>query len=76
MESLLFAPLDLPSLFGAKILAAFLPALLLTILCSLFYGIIVNVVAYPLFRGDFPPRKLACSPLLGHSGFEFRGNLN
>ncbi|NLW56629.1 MAG: ABC transporter permease, partial [Firmicutes bacterium] len=50
MESLLFAPLDLPSLFGAKILAAFLPALLLTILCSLFYGIIVNVVAYPLFR--------------------------
>lgn len=49
MESLLFAPLDLPSLFGAKILAAFLPAIFLTLLCSLFYGIIVNIVAYPLF---------------------------
>ncbi len=49
MESLLFAPLDLPSLFGAKILAAFMPSILLTIFCSLCYGIIVNVFAYPLF---------------------------
>lgn len=55
LENLLFAPLDLNTLFGAKILAAFLPATFLSIICSFLYGIVVNIAAYPLFgRLIFP----------------------
>ncbi|MBA2133357.1 ABC transporter permease [Capillibacterium thermochitinicola] len=55
LETLLFAPLDLNTLFWAKILAAFLPATLLTLICSFLYGIVVNITAYPLFgRLIFP----------------------
>lgn len=57
MESLLFAPVAIPSLFWAKILSAFLPAVVLTILCSLLYGTVVNLTAYPLFGGIIFPKK-------------------
>ncbi|HEY8392810.1 MAG TPA: ABC transporter permease [Capillibacterium sp.] len=50
LETLLFAPLELKTLFGAKILAAFLPACFLTLACSFLYGTIVNLAAYPLFQ--------------------------
>ncbi len=56
MESLLFAPVALPSLFWAKILSAFLPAFFLTILCSLLYGLMVNLTAYPLFHALIFPQ--------------------
>ncbi|NLC52717.1 MAG: ABC transporter permease [Firmicutes bacterium] len=55
LETLLFAPLDLNTLLWAKILAAFLPATFLTLICSFVYGIVVNFAAYPLFgRIIFP----------------------
>jgi ABC-type transport system involved in multi-copper enzyme maturation permease subunit len=55
LETLLFAPLDLNTLLWAKILAAFLPATFLTLICSFLYGITVNIAAYPLFgRIIFP----------------------
>lgn len=55
LETLLFTPLELETLFGAKILAAFLPAIFLTLVCSFLYGIVVNIAAYPLFhRFIFP----------------------
>lgn len=55
LENLLFAPLDLNTLLWAKIMAAFLPATCLTLLCSFVYGIVVNIAAYPLFgRIIFP----------------------
>lgn len=57
MESLLFAPVDIPSLFWAKILSAFLPAVVLTILCSLLYGVMVNLTAHPLFGKIIFPQK-------------------
>lgn len=55
LETLLFAPVDLNTLFWAKILAAFLPATFLAFICSCLYGSVVNITAYPLFgRIIFP----------------------
>jgi hypothetical protein len=50
LESLLFAPIDILSLFVGKLLASFIPAMLLTLLCSVLYGVVVNLTAYPLFH--------------------------
>ncbi len=57
MESLLFAPVDITSLFWAKILSAFLPAIVLTTICSLLYGVMVNLTAHPLFGKIIFPQK-------------------
>lgn len=57
MESLLFAPIKVESLFWAKILSAFLPAVALSLLCSLLYGTVVNIAAYPLFGEVIFPQK-------------------
>lgn len=55
LESLLFAPIDILSLFVGKLLASFIPAMLLTFLCSVLYGVVVNLTAYPLFhKAIFP----------------------
>lgn len=55
MESLLFAPIDIRSLFVGKLLAAFIPAMALAFGCAVVYGIVVNVAAWPLFgRLIFP----------------------
>ena len=50
LESLLFAPIDIRSLFLGKALSALLPTLFLTLFCFLLYGILVNAIAYPLFH--------------------------
>ena len=68
LETLLFAPLDLNTLLWAKILAAFLPATFLTLICSFLYGITVNIAAYPLFGRIIFPEKLAPPLALGHAG--------
>ncbi|HBR29679.1 MAG TPA: hypothetical protein DD734_06370 [Firmicutes bacterium] len=57
MESLLFAPVELSTLFWAKILSAFLPACGVTFLCSLLYGLMVNLAAYPLFGALIFPQS-------------------
>jgi ABC-2 type transport system permease protein len=55
LESLLFAPIDIVSLFVGKLLASFIPAMLLTLLCSVLYGVVVNLTAFPLFhKAIFP----------------------
>lgn len=50
LESLLFAPLDLYSLFLGKALAAFVLAMLLAIGSFILFGLTVNILAYPLFN--------------------------
>lgn len=55
LESLLFSPVDIPTLFAGKVLSAFLPAMTISLLCFVLYGVVVNVLAYPLFeRVIFP----------------------
>lgn len=56
MESLLLAPISAPDLFWAKILAAFIPAVALTLISFFLYGIVVNLTAYQLFGGLIFPR--------------------
>lgn len=55
LESLLFSPTDLLSLFLGKVLAAFLPALGLSLGTFLLYGITVNAMGWKLFGGLFFP---------------------
>lgn len=50
LESLLFSPVDIPTLFAGKVLSAFIPAMIISLLCFLLYGIVVNTLAYPLFE--------------------------
>lgn len=55
LESLLFTPIDILSLFVGKLLASFIPAMALTLLCSVLYGIVVNLTSFSLFhRAIFP----------------------
>lgn len=56
LESLLFSPTDLVSLFLGKVLAAFLPAICLSIGTFLLYGVTVNALGWQLFGGLFFPR--------------------
>lgn len=49
LESLLFAPVDIQSLFIGKTLSALLPTIALTLISFVAYGIIVDVLAYPMF---------------------------
>jgi ABC-2 type transport system permease protein len=49
LEALLYAPASDLDLFLGKVLAAVLPAILITWLTSLVYAIVVNVASYPLF---------------------------
>lgn len=51
LESLLFAPVTVKELFVAKVLAALLPALALTLATFLIYGVIVDTMTYSLFGG-------------------------
>lgn len=50
LESLLFAPIDIVSLFVGKLAASFIPAMFLTLGCGILYGVMVNLTAYPLFH--------------------------
>jgi ABC-type Na+ efflux pump permease subunit len=49
LESLLFAPVDIQSLFVGKTLSALLPTIALTLISFVAYGIIVDALAYPMF---------------------------
>lgn len=55
LESLLFSPADLLSLFVGKVLAAFLPAVGLSVGTFLLYGVSVNAIGWKLFGGLFFP---------------------
>ncbi|MGI6098022.1 MAG: ABC transporter permease [Dethiobacteria bacterium] len=56
LESLLFAPVDIKSLFMGKVISAFVPAMVVTFFCALLYGLVVNSTAYPLFKTIIFPR--------------------
>lgn len=49
LESLLFSPVDIQSLFVGKTLSALLPTIALTLISFVAYGVIVDVLAYPMF---------------------------
>ena len=63
LESLLFAPVDLMSLFVGKILGGLIPAVGLSYLSFLVYAILVNLLGWPLFGGLFFP-QLHWAPLM------------
>ncbi len=55
METLLYAPVPMSRMFWAKVLAAFLPGIILTGIAVAIYGCIVNFSLYPAFgRFIFP----------------------
>jgi ABC-2 type transport system permease protein len=55
LEALLYAPASDLDLFLGKVLAAVLPAVIITWLTSLVYAIVVNVASYPLFGAVWFP---------------------
>jgi ABC-type Na+ efflux pump permease subunit len=55
METLLYAPVPMGRMFWAKVMAAFVPAIILTAIAVTIYGCIVNFSLYPQFgRFIFP----------------------
>jgi ABC-2 type transport system permease protein len=50
LESLLFAPIDVKSLFIGKILASFLPTFAITLISFVLCGGVVNALAYDMFH--------------------------
>lgn len=55
IESLLMAPIPIRTIFLGKILSAFVPTILITLGTAFFYGIVVDLLAFPLFgRIIFP----------------------
>lgn len=56
LETMLFAPVDMLSLFVGKILASFIPAVGLSLATLLLCALSVNLAAWPLFHGLFFPQ--------------------
>jgi ABC-2 type transport system permease protein len=50
LESLLFSPLSIKTLFVSKVLASFIPAFLVSIISFIVSGIIINALGYGLFH--------------------------
>ncbi|MCM3728749.1 ABC transporter permease subunit [Neobacillus cucumis] len=50
LETLLFAPIIVKELFVGKVIAAFIPAMLITFAAFLINAIVVNVITYPYFK--------------------------
>ncbi|HEY8345692.1 MAG TPA: ABC transporter permease subunit [Symbiobacteriaceae bacterium] len=50
LETLLFAPVDMWSLFAGKVLAAFVPAVVVSLVTFLLCALSVNLAAWPLFH--------------------------
>ena len=49
LEGLLFTPMSMSTLFKGKVLAAFIPSLLLSWVTFIIYGVIANILMYPIF---------------------------
>jgi ABC-type transport system involved in multi-copper enzyme maturation permease subunit len=52
LETLLYAPVSMPRMFWGKVLAAFVPAIVITYISVAIYGCVVNFGTHSLF-GDF-----------------------
>lgn len=55
LESLLYTPVDLPSLFAGKVLAAFAPAIAVSLGSLLLCAVAVNAAAWPMLHRPFFP---------------------
>lgn len=55
LETLLYAPIDIPSLFAGKVLASFIPSYAAALASFLTCGILAHVIAGPMFDGWFFP---------------------
>lgn len=49
LESLLLSPVDMLSLFIGKVLSAFIPAIMITLIMFIFFGLSITVLTAPLF---------------------------
>ncbi|WJH30870.1 MULTISPECIES: ABC transporter permease subunit [Paenibacillus] len=49
LEGLLFTPISMDTLFKGKVLAALIPSILLSWITFFIYGIIANILMYPMF---------------------------
>lgn len=49
LEGLLFTPMSMSTLFKGKVLAALIPSLLLSWVTFIIYGVIANILMYPIF---------------------------
>ncbi|MFS0870572.1 ABC transporter permease subunit [Paenibacillus xylanilyticus] len=49
LEGLLFTPISMDTLFKGKVLAALIPSIMLSWITFLIYGIIANILMYPMF---------------------------
>ncbi|MEK4361680.1 ABC transporter permease subunit [Paenibacillus sp. FSL M8-0212] len=49
LEGLLFTPISMNTLFKGKVLAALIPSIILSWVTFLIYGIIANILMYPMF---------------------------
>ncbi|MBP2016804.1 ABC-type Na+ efflux pump permease subunit [Symbiobacterium terraclitae] len=56
LETLLFAPVDLRSLFTGKVLASLVPAVVISLVTFLLCALSVNLAAWPLFHRVFFPQ--------------------
>ncbi|MFJ7728790.1 ABC transporter permease subunit [Neobacillus sp. NPDC097160] len=50
LETLLFAPISVSELFIGKVIASFIPSLLISFAAFLLNAIIVNIITYPYFK--------------------------
>lgn len=55
LETLLFAPVDLFSLFAGKVLAALIPAVSLSVITLVLCSVVLNALGWPLFGALFFP---------------------
>lgn len=56
LEALLYTPISDQDLFLGKVFAALLPAVLISWLSFIVYGVLVNAVGYPIFNGLWFPQ--------------------
>jgi ABC-type Na+ efflux pump permease subunit len=55
LEGLLLLPISDRDIFLAKVLSAYLPALVITVVGSLFYAVLADVIAWPVLHRPFIP---------------------
>ncbi|MGF9697653.1 ABC transporter permease [Paenibacillus sp. MABNR03] len=55
LEGLLFTPISMDTLFKGKVLAALIPSIMLSWITFLIYGIIANILMYPMFEAMMFP---------------------
>ncbi|HAG43658.1 MAG TPA: ABC transporter permease, partial [Clostridium sp.] len=55
METLLYTPISIEELFKAKLLGVFIPTYVITLMCSIIFGIIINIGGLLYFHKSIFP---------------------